>query len=675
MKVSVKAAQGDLISEPRTSESGEDRRFRPDIQGLRAVAILLVVLFHAGVPGVSGGYVGVDVFFVISGFVITALLLRETASSSGFSLLRFYGRRARRIIPAATLVIIATVIGAAVFLGTASGHSTGVDGLWASVFAINFHFSASSTNYLASLHPPSPLQNFWSLAVEEQFYLAFPTILFFVSKIAIKSFRARLTLFLGLTIVVSFAYSVVLTSTNPSSAFFSPFTRAWEFALGALIASNISWFQRLPSRTATAASYLGMVGVLGSAVIFTSSTAYPGFLVAVPVVGAAMIIGAGTAQPRWGVEWLLRQRPMQLLGLISYSLYLWHWPILTIATQRGGKAALSVQQNLLWIALSLGLAIVTYLIVENPIRHARFLISHASRSITLGLCLAVLSFAVSAVVVGETTSPIANVDSAIATTCPLAPAPTPVGPDDGKPSTSPGSATKVRMMVIGDSTACSLAPGLAAIAPYYGIRVTSEGVIGCGVVSGRMAPFIELGGDVTAYTKSCQSKALRAEKSGLQSFDPNIIVWSSIFERDSIVDETKTGRKTLVKGSAQWEQVITQRIKSRISLLTSRGAVVVLLLQPPAVNVGNPKKPTQSDEDFIRMNQILMQMAMENPSHVKVVNLAEKVCPTGPPCPFQVAGLVPRPDDYHYGPAGSRWVGKWLVPQIVAATKAGSSTP
>ena len=145
-----------------------------------AVAILLVVLFHVGFPGISGGYVGVDVFFVISGFVITGVLLPEHASTAHVSLVGFYGRRARRIIPAATVVIVATVIMAIVLLGPVDATSTAVDGQWASVFLPNFHFAASSTNYLASQLPPSPLQNFWSLAVEEQFYLIYPTLFLLV---------------------------------------------------------------------------------------------------------------------------------------------------------------------------------------------------------------------------------------------------------------------------------------------------------------------------------------------------------------------------------------------------------------------------------------------------------------------------------------------------------------
>ncbi len=214
-----------------------DRRFRPDVQGLRAVAILLVVLFHAGIPGISGGYVGVDVFFVISGFVITGLLLREREVGRRTSFLNFYSRRARRIIPAASVVIIVTVIAAFHYLGSLTGHETAIDGQWAAVFLANFHFAASQTNYLASQRPPSALQNYWSLAVEEQFYIVYPTVFLVAASLVTRiSLRVRLAILLVTVIVASYAFSIVFTSANPSSAFFSPLTRAWELALGGLIA-------------------------------------------------------------------------------------------------------------------------------------------------------------------------------------------------------------------------------------------------------------------------------------------------------------------------------------------------------------------------------------------------------------------------------------------------------
>ncbi len=370
-----------------------DRPFRPDIEGLRAVAVLLVVLFHAGVPGFSGGYVGVDVFFVISGAVITGVLLRERASTGGTSVAAFYARRARRILPAATLVIVVTVMATYLLLGVGPGARTAADGRWAAVFLANVHFIATGTNYLDATHLPSPLQNFWSLAVEEQFYLVYPTFVLLVAALRPRmSLRAKLAVGLVLAIAGSFTLSVVQTSSNPVVAYFSPFTRAWELALGALVAVATRWLLRLPAAAAAAVTWIGLGAVVVSSATFNGSTAYPGAAVAIPVVGAAMVIAGGVAAPAMGGEVLLGRGPFRWLGRRSYSLYLWHWPALALAAQSAGKATLSVPANLVVVGISLLVAMATYAAVENPVRHSGFLMRRPLASIGLGAALSLGAF-------------------------------------------------------------------------------------------------------------------------------------------------------------------------------------------------------------------------------------------------------------------------------------------
>ena len=226
-----------------------DRKFRPDVEGLRAVAILLVVLFHAGVPRITGGFVGVDVFFVLSGFVITGLLLREHAASGKTRLLAFYGRRSRRILPAATLVIMLTILASYRWLGSLIGNDTARVGRTASLFYANFHFISTGTDYLGSQAPPSALQNYWSLSVEEQFYLLYPT-LFILAALSWKrvGIRPELTILLVFSVMASFAWSIHQTSANSAAAFFSPFSPV----LGSLLSEH--W---LPSRVSNWPSFLG----------------------------------------------------------------------------------------------------------------------------------------------------------------------------------------------------------------------------------------------------------------------------------------------------------------------------------------------------------------------------------------------------------------------------------
>jgi peptidoglycan/LPS O-acetylase OafA/YrhL len=350
-------------------------------------------LFHAGVPAVHGGFVGVDVFFVISGFVITGVLLRERSGTGRTSILSFYGRRARRIIPAATLVIIATVLLSFILLDIGEGAQTARDGSWAAVFLINFHFTAESTNYLASSLAPSPLQNFWSLAVEEQFYLVYPTLFLLVASLRVLSLRARMAIGLVAVIGVSLAYSITNTPENPIGAFFSSFTRAWELALGALVAICTPWLAKLPRSLATVGTWVGLVAVGIAACAFSSKSAYPGSLVIIPVVGAALIIAGGAAAPSFGVERLLHLAPFRWLGKLSYSLYLWHWPILIIAAEYAGKTTLSVKDNLGWLAVALGISVLTYVAIENPVRHSPRLRRNRWASVGLGVGLVSLTLA------------------------------------------------------------------------------------------------------------------------------------------------------------------------------------------------------------------------------------------------------------------------------------------
>ncbi len=400
---------------PSGDESGTapgDRKFRPDVQGLRAVAVVLVVLYHATGSVFRGGYVGVDVFFVISGFVITGVLLRERASSGRTSILAFYGRRCRRIIPAATLVIIVTIAASYVFLGFLSGDRTAVDSRWAAAFLANFHFASQGTNYLASQQPPSPLQNYWSLSVEEQFYLVYPTLFLLVAAVRLRiSLRTRLAVGLVLIIIGSFTWSVLQTTSNATAAYFSPWTRAWELALGALVAVGTTWLLRLPARAAAAMTWLGLGAILVAALAFDNRTAYPGSWVAVPVVGAALVIAGGVVAPARGAEVLLGTAPFGWLGKLSYSLYLWHWPILVVAAESQGRTSLPVPQSLGLVAVALVASAVTFRLVEDPIRHARFPTRFRWGSIALGAGLIGLTLVVATAWLDDEASPTVTASS------------------------------------------------------------------------------------------------------------------------------------------------------------------------------------------------------------------------------------------------------------------------
>jgi peptidoglycan/LPS O-acetylase OafA/YrhL len=393
-----------LASGEESGSAPDDRKFRPDVEGLRAVAVGLVILYHAGFPRLTGGYVGVDVFFVISGFVITGLLLRERTATGRTSIIDFYARRARRILPAATLVILVTVVASYLLLGFVDGNNVANDGRWAAAFLANFHFLEVGTNYLQALRPPSPLQHYWSLSVEEQFYVAFPTLFLLVAGVKHgASTRWRLVVLFGVGVVASYTWSIVQTTAHPAAAYFSPFTRAWELALGGLIAVGTPWLKKLEGQLAAAMTWVGLAAILYASFHFTILTPYPGRLVAIPVVGAGLVIAGGVVVPRHGAETVLGLRPAQWLGRRSYSLYLWHWPVLVIAAQYVNKTSLPFWKNVPLVIVAICLTVVTYRLVENPIRHLRV---PSRQSVMIGTCSVVATIVILSVFVAvETVTP------------------------------------------------------------------------------------------------------------------------------------------------------------------------------------------------------------------------------------------------------------------------------
>jgi len=377
---------------PSPTVGEPDRGFRPDIEGLRAVAVALVVLGHAGVPRLAGGYVGVDMFFVLSGFLITGQLLKEHASRGRTSLAGFYARRARRILPAASLVLIVTVAASQQWLGPLRSAAVAEDGRMAAIFAANLHFASEGTQYLNVSAPPSPLQHYWSLAVEEQFYLVWPLLFLVAASVFPRiPITRKLAGVLLAVIVISFAWSLVQTGSDPVWAFFSPLTRAWELAAGALLAVLAGWLRRLPGPAAVVLGWAGIALAVGAAVTFDDTTAFPGSAAALPVVGTAMVVASGSLFRRGGVESVLRLAPFQLMGRLSYSLYLWHWPLLIIPAQRSGEP-LNPAETAGLVVAAFVLAAATHYLFENPVRYARVLTRRPAPALALGACLVLVGF-------------------------------------------------------------------------------------------------------------------------------------------------------------------------------------------------------------------------------------------------------------------------------------------
>ena len=361
-------------------EVQKERHFRPDIQGLRALAVLLVIVAHSGFGTVSGGFVGVDVFFVISGFLITSLLMREAARTGRISLLGFYARRARRILPAASVVAVATVVAAILFLPLVRAVEVIKDSIWVAAFAANIRFASVGTDYFAKGEPASPLQHYWSLSVEEQFYLVWPLLL--VGWIAWaarrkdgpRSLTAPLVL-VGVLSLVSFAWSLWATYESPTTAYFSTLTRAWELgvgsALGIWMARGAASTARPPRWLVEALGAAGLLAIMLACVGYSPSTPFPGYQALLPVLGTAALLYVGGAERVGAASRLLSVPPARVVGDWSYSLYLWHWPILRIAEDHLGVGRLPLGRLVLALALIFGLSALTYRFVEEPFRRGK----------------------------------------------------------------------------------------------------------------------------------------------------------------------------------------------------------------------------------------------------------------------------------------------------------------
>lgn len=367
-------------SAPQQQQPQQPRRtrwegvgFRPDIQGLRAVAVLLVLLSHAGFGFAAGGYVGVDVFFVLSGFLITSLLVKEVFDTGKISIAGFYARRARRILPAASLVTIATVLGAWLWFPVTRLEAVMQDAFTVIVYVVNYRFVAESTEYLNADQMPSPFQQFWSLAVEEQFYVIWPLLLIGLL-LLVKRHPGKLVN-IGIAacaaiFAISLVLSVLVTQQAQPVAYYAAHTRIWELAAGAFLALILPALKKTPKYLAWALGVAGLAAVIVSGVLYDDTTPFPGYTALLPVAGTMLLIIAGTGTGGNPVSSLLGTGPFQFFGRISYSLYLWHWPIL-ILIPLAVDAEPTLGLNVVLMIAAVAVAQLSYRYVEEPIRNSR----------------------------------------------------------------------------------------------------------------------------------------------------------------------------------------------------------------------------------------------------------------------------------------------------------------
>ena len=393
-------------------EAPATSQFQPEIQGLRAVAVLLVVLYHLWPERLTGGYVGVDVFFVISGFLITSHMYREVQDGSALGLTRFWARRIRRLLPASLLVLLVSLVAAFLWIPSTLWEVAARQIGASALYVQNWVLATDSVDYSAQHNDASAVQHYWSLSVEEQFYFVWPLLVALLLYIArrpamasklgpLSSPRGMMIAGIALVGATSLVYSVVLTAQSPSVAYFVTPTRVWEFAAGGLAALIFNGRQ-YSGRLATALAWAGVALIAYAALTFDSATSFPGWTAMLPVLGTALVFICSGNPARMTPRWWLSRRPAIFLGDVSYGVYLWHWPLIVVLPFVL-RHDLGTLEKLLILLASTLLAWITKLTVEDPLRRGRllkkslraYLFAAFGMALTVAMCFGLTSAAYS----------------------------------------------------------------------------------------------------------------------------------------------------------------------------------------------------------------------------------------------------------------------------------------
>ena len=354
--------------------SADTRAVRTDIQGLRAIAVSLVLAYHLSPHSLTGGFTGVDVFFVISGFLITLHLL-ERLPARPRDLAAFWSRRVRRLLPASLLVLAVTLLGSRLLAPETQWANTARQTRAAALYFVNWLLARDAVDYLAAENAPSPVQHFWSLSVEEQFYFVWPVLILLLAALARMTRRSPVPVVLaGLVALVaaSLAWSMHATATDPAAAYFVTPTRMWELGTGGVLAAvTLLRPGRLRPGIRVPLAWAGLVAIGWTAATYTGETPFPGWQAAVPVLGTAAVIAARPEHGRWSPGPVLALPPVQWLGDVSYSVYLWHWPLVVLYPEVTGHSLTWTDRGAV-LAVTLTLAALTKLLVEDRFRAARW---------------------------------------------------------------------------------------------------------------------------------------------------------------------------------------------------------------------------------------------------------------------------------------------------------------
>jgi peptidoglycan/LPS O-acetylase OafA/YrhL len=670
-----------------------ERSFRPDIQGLRALAVTMVVIYHLYPSALPGGFVGVDVFFVISGFLITGHLWRGYQRTGRIRLLDFWGRRARRLLPAAALVLAVTWLAARFILPSSQLADTAEQIRASALYYQNWLLAHDAVNYLTSGDAATPVQHFWSLSVEEQFYLVWP-LLFVVAAIVARHRRPGqmvVALMVGLT-AASFAYSVYDTHVNPAAAYFVTPTRMWELGAGGLLAIVLERSGSKSQQTAWR-GWVGWTGlglVLASPFVLRGTTAFPGALALLPVTGAVLAIAGG---PDRGPARLLSVRPFVFLGGISYSLYLWHWPVIDLWTAYQGKAP-GIWAGLAIIVVSVALAWLTKILVEDPVRLSPRLSGHSWRSLCTVLAAALPVTLVTVYIVGIPGQfdgklgqgyPGAAALAAKAVSTPAKPVLPP--PANAQHAGVPeywqqgclvaqqvatakecvyGDTTDPTLTValVGDSIAGNWFPALDKIAMSHHWKLVTDMHAVC-TFTATMLVEVGASGPYTA----CHQWGVTVLHDLLTSIHPDVVITSDLPDLGSLTHR-QVGPQAFADIAAGMASYWTQLENHGISVIPIEETPTLDFYPPDCVakyGASSPKceepvtKATKSDPPTVQATQLMN-------GKVKLIDMNQFICdPTK--CPSVVGNVLVYFDAHHLTSSYSKTMAPYLAPQLFSSSE------
>jgi peptidoglycan/LPS O-acetylase OafA/YrhL len=663
---------------PPWGDVSENKRFtyQPALDGLRAFAVLSVFAYHLDAGWMRGGFLGVDTFFVLSGFLITSLLIGEWAPRGGISFAGFWARRARRLLPALLLVLLAVAAFAVLEAPAEQLDRLRGDGLATLFYGANWRFIESGQSYFDLFSEASPLRHMWSLAIEEQFYLVWPLITFACLRLA-RGRHWLLGLVCGAGTGASIATMAMLYDpSDPSRAYYGTDGRAHLLLIGAGLALVLARWSPRWGATRSTVNALGLAGAVACLAFWlwvpdTAAWMYRGGYAVFGLCVAAVITSA--VQPgRFALRSFLSLGPLVWIGRISYGLYLWHWPVIVVASPaRTGLDGPSL--TVVRVGLTFALATASFYLVEQPIR----------RGVLRGrwaLAVSPSAFVATGVVVLIATAGAAPPPAYLRSgpdqlTSRAEQLPQPdaqAAPPQAALATPTGAATAPpprRILLVGDSLADSLLDGLRDAAAEQGAELYGASVPGCGILGGQP---VDLSGAPYKWSAQCEQAIPRYQNARLAQIRPDVVIWLSGWDRDVRLVNGQQVSPTTMSGRT----VFAGLIDEAATRLTSTGArLVMMTVAPASPSDQNPDPPP--DRTFDPMNRMLRAYAQAHADRVAIVDLAGLLCPSGhQPCPEEISGVRPRHrDGNHFEPDTAGWVARQLMPQVMAATPGSGVDP